>query len=450
VTDAVGEDRNMAEEGAPDAVEEEEAAPPASASDAALARYRSSMRRGRTVYYAILAIVVVALGAWVGVAWSAGEVAHTSLHTVAPGPPTLSVQAPSESPRPVWHSTDRIAIGSPQWGGTIITYSWHSVGGRDARTGRRTWRYTRTDREVCTAAQLTGTTIAIYAVHGNCDELSAFDSDTGRRRWTRTLDMDGMPVNGLPSYQFTPYTLLVSTPAVIYALDPVTGLDRWTYQRFGCRIGHVALGSAGALISQTCTDQVQCKGVKFCGRGPQLLLRDGSAGRDDGKPNADQIKWNQIGDTGVPVSADNVISSVAPSGSTLSVLNADTGNRDHRLRLTPATVQLGPITATATDRAEIIWIAGQIYALPPDAASALWRTNSSSPPVVVSTTKEATPALSTARITVPTDTGVAIVDGNDGNLTESFTLPAPAPGSLVYSLGSGFLVAGPTGMVAYR
>lgn len=439
----------MAEQSAPEPAEEQ-AASPETASDAALARYRVSMRRSRTIYYAILAVVVAALGTWVGVAWSAGESAHSSLRTVAPGPPTLSVKAPSQSPTAVWNSTDRIAIGNPQWEGTLITYSRHTVGGRDARTGRRTWSYTRSDRDVCTAAQLTGTTIAIYAVHGNCDELSAFDSGTGRRRWTRTLDMDGMPINGHPSYQWTPYTLLVSSPSVVYALDPVTGLNRWTYQRFGCRIGHVALGSAGALISQTCTDQVQCKGVKFCGRGPQLLLRDGSAGRDDGKPNADQIKWNQIGDTGVPVSADTVVSAVDPSGSTLSVLDADTGNRAHSLTLTPATAQLGPITATATDSAEVIWIAGEIYAVPPDAASALWHSDSPSPPVVVSTTGEATPTLSTARITVPTNAGVGIVDGNDGNLIQSFTLRTPAPGSLVYSLGTGFLVAGRTGMVAYR
>jgi outer membrane protein assembly factor BamB len=421
------------------------------ASDAALARYRATMRRRRTIYYAVIAVVVAALGTWVGVAWSHGEVAHASLHTFAPAPPTVGVRAPSETQIEAWRTTDRIAIGVPQWGGTVITFSKHTVAGRDAQTGKRTWRYTRTDRVVCTAAQLTGTTVAIYQNKGNCDELSAFDSDTGRRRWTRTLDMDGMPVVGQPSYQVTPYTLLASTDSVIYAVDPITGYNRWTYERDGCRIEHVALGTSGALISQNCSDQVHCKNVKFCGRGPQLLLRDGSAGRgDDSKPNADQIKWNHIGDDGVPVSADQVLGSVDPSGRTLQVLDGDDGKRGEPIDLTPATPDLGPVTAIATDSAEIIWISGEAYAIRPDATSVEWHFRSSGPPTLVSTVKEDAPSLSTSRITVATSDGVGILDGNDGKLIQRFSVQPPEAGSIVHSLGTGFLVTGPTGIVAYR
>jgi hypothetical protein len=424
---------------------------PDSASDAALARYRASMRRPRIVYYAVLAVVLAAVGTWVGIAWSHGEISHASLHTFAPAPPTIGVQAPSQTQLQAWQTSDQIAIGAPQWGGTIVTFSKHAVAGRDARTGKRTWNYTRTDRTVCTAAQLTGTAIAIYENGGNCDEVSAFDSDTGRRRWTRTLDMDGMPVNGHPQYQVTPSTLLVASPSVIYAIDPVTGYNRWTYDRFGCRIGHVVLGSAGVLISQTCSDQVHCKGVKFCGRGPQLLLRDGSAGRgDDSKPNADQVKWNQIGDGAVPVSADDVVSSVDPSGASLAVLDAANGKRQHSVTLTPATTELGPVTAIATDKAEVIWVSGEMYAVRPDASKAEWRTDALSPPTVVSTVTEDTPSLSTARIAVPTNAGIGIVDGNDGRMIQRFAVQPPAAGSVIHSLGTGFLVTSTTGIVAYR
>ena len=440
------------EVGSPPEAEEQPATPPISPADTALARYRASMRRGGAVYYAILAVIVAALGTWVGIAWSSGEVAHTSLHTFAPGPPTLGIQAPSPSPRETWHTSDRLAIGDPQWGGTLVTYSRHTVGGRDARTGKRTWSYTRTDRDVCTAAQLTGTTIAVYAVHGNCDELTALDSDTGRRRWTRTLDMDGMPLNGRPAYQVTPYTFLAATHTVIYAIDPVSGYNRWTYYRYGCNVNRVALGSAGALISQTCSNQVHCQEVKFCGPGPQLLLRNGSDPQDDDKkPNADRVEWIQRGDTDIPVSADDAaVSSVDPAGTTLHLLDVGTGKRTNAVTLTPATAGLRPITATPTDAAEIVWLSGEAYAVRADASEPLWRTDSPSSPVVASTTGETPPRLATARITVPTNTGVAIVDGNDGSIIDRFTLGPPAPGSRAYSLGTGFLLAGPTGIVAYK
>ncbi len=423
---------------------------PRSPSDAALARYRASMRRGRIGYYVILAVVVGALGSWAGVTWSRGEAAHASLHTFAPAPPTIGLEAPAQSQQQAWQTSDRIAIGVPQWGGTIITFSDHTVAGRDARTGTRTWSYTRTDRDVCTAAQVSGTTVAVYANHGNCDELSAFDSGTGRRRWTRTLDFDAQPLEGRPSYQVTASTLLIAAQSVIYAIEPDNGYSGWTYQRFGCRIEHVALGSAGALISQTCSDQVQCKDVKFCGPGPQLLLRDAFAGRDDDKPNADQIKWNQLGDPGIPVSADRVISSVDPSGTELHVLDSDNGRRKQSIPLTPTTGQPGRVTAIATNSAEVIWISGEAYAVRPDALSPQWRADTPSPPMLVATTDEDIPTLETARITVPTSDGVGILDGNDGQLIQHFAVQPPPAGSVVYSLGTGFLVAGPTGIVAYR
>jgi outer membrane protein assembly factor BamB len=427
------------------------------ASDAALDRYRSAMRRSRTVYYAVLAVVVAALGTWVGVAWSRGEISHASLRTFAHAPAPLAVQAPSATQQQAWRATDRAALGYPQWRGTVVTYSRHTVGGRDARTGARTWSYTRTDRDVCTAVQVPivgarrGTTIAIYANHGNCDEVSAFDSGTGQRRWTRTLDMDGMPVNGVPSLQATPSTLVVATHAVVYAIDPDTGYNRWTYQRFGCRIGRVVLGTMGALISQTCSDLVRCKDVKFCGAGPQLLLRDGSAGRDDdAKPNADKIKWNLLGDTDVPVSADDVLSAANAAGTSLHVLDPAHGQQTHTVPLTPATPGLGPVTAIDTDSAELIWISGATYALRPDAAAPQWRTVTLSPPTIAATSDQTTPNLATARITVATKGGVGILNGNDGTLTRRFPVGPPAPGSLAYSLGTGFLVAGPAGVAAYR
>jgi hypothetical protein len=426
------------------------ASPPPSPSDAALERYRSRMRRSRIRYYAILAVVVLALGSWAAVTWSRGEAAHAFLHTFRAPPPALGLQSPSPTLTESWRTSDRIALGAPQYGGTVITYSTHTVGGRNIRTGARTWTYTRTDRVVCTAAQLSGTTVAVYANHGNCDEISAFASDTGQRRWTRTLDMDGMPLSGRPSYQVTPSIFLAATSSVIYAIDPGDGYGGWTYSRWGCRIEHVVLGTSGALISQNCSAQVRCAGLKFCGRGPQLFLRDGAAGRDDKKANADQIKWNRMGDTSTPVSADDVISSVGRHGQTLFVHDANTGARTHRLDLLEPATPGQPVSATATDTAEVIWVGGVVYALPPDSSTPLWNHVSPSPPVVASGFTENAVTLATARITVATAAGIGLLDGNDGSVQKDLPVSSPTQGALIYSAGTGFLVARSTGIVAYR
>jgi len=66
--------------------------------DPVLARYRADMRRSRTIYYAIVAVIVAALGTWVGVAWSRGEAAHATLHTVGRVPPKLGLAEPSAKP----------------------------------------------------------------------------------------------------------------------------------------------------------------------------------------------------------------------------------------------------------------------------------------------------------------------------------------------------------------
>lgn len=429
-------------------------AQPQSPADAAMARYRASMKRSRLIYYAIVGVVVVVLGIWVAVTWSRGEAAHASLHTVSPAPPSFGLAAPSPQPTETWRTSDRLAIGTPQAGGTVITYSTHSVGGRDARTGRQTWVYTRTDRTVCMAAQLvtqpTGTTVAVYQHNGNCDEVSAFDSQTGRRLWTRTLDEDGMPVDGQLSYQILPYTFLASTSSVIYAIDPGTGYNRWTYQRYGCAIRHVVLGSGGALISQDCSAKVRCKDVKFCAQGPQLVLRDGSAGNQDDKPNGDQIKWLRKGDASIPVSADSVITSAGPLGQTLYVNNAGSGNRDHHIALVPGSSTTGQLSATATNTAELVWISGETYAVRLDSDKPLWQTSTLSPPTAVSTVNEGTVSLGSARITAAIATGIGQLNGADGKITEQFPVPPVADGSIVYPLGTGFLVGSPTGIVAYR
>lgn len=425
------------------------APPPPTPAEAALVRYRADLRRRRIVYVAVLAVLLAAVGTVVGVAWSRGEVSHATLHRFRPGPPNLPLAAPSANPQPAWHTSDRLADGVPQWFGTVITFSAHTVGGRNARTGARTWTYTRTDRTICAVGQAAGTTIAAFENRGNCDELDAFYSGTGSRRWSRTLDFDGLPINGRPTFQTTPFTYMVTSGEAIYAIDPVTGYNRWTYHRDACRIRGAVLGSAGALISQTCSPRVDCAAQKFCRRGVQVFLRDGSAGRqDDSKDNPDKIKWLTADGSTLPVAADQVVVTAESDGSALHLLDPNKGTVAHRLPLPAGSV--GAASAVAAADAEFIWLAGRTYVIRPDAARAQWSRPTPSVPTVVSSTGQSGPALADARITVSSAGGIAVLNGNTGRVSAAYKVGPQAPKSVAWPLGTGFVVGGANGVVAYR
>jgi hypothetical protein len=90
------------------------------------------------------------------------------------------------------------------------------------------------------------------------------------------------------------------------------------------------------------------------------------------------------------------------------------------------------------------------YAIAGDSQKLLWRIDSTAPLTVQPTTNTATASLATARVVVPTNSGVATVDGNDGQIIQDYVVAAPQANSVVYSLGAGFLVAGSNGIAAYR
>lgn len=440
-------------------VEVPEAPPPAepaplSQSDAALRTYRHRLRRQRLLYFGIIGVVLVVIGVLVGIAWENGEVANTTLHTVPRAPLPLEVSSASLHQTEAWHTGDRIAIGTPRWRGTVVTYDAHTVRGRDARTGAQTWYYSRSDRTVCTAMQTQSTTIAVYDNHGNCDEVTALSSDTGDRRWTRTLDKDGLPIDGQPAYQVSDTTILISTSSVIYAIDPVTGYDRWEYHRTGCVIEHVVQGTTGVLISQDC-HHVDCPAVpgahRFCGNGPQLFLRDGIAGTDSNeKDNPDQLHWDRLGDTDIPASADDLVAALNTTTHQLDMLEQTTGAARGSLTLDPAPATIDGPVPLYTLSTEVIWVGGVSYAINSTSRTLTWAAREPSPPTIESATEGVLPSIDTARITAPGAPGVRIVDGNTGNTAQQFALPVPARGTTVYSLGAGFLVSSAAGTVAYN
>ncbi|WP_375476813.1 PQQ-binding-like beta-propeller repeat protein [uncultured Jatrophihabitans sp.] len=420
-------------------------------SSAARERYLSQLRPARIRYAVVVGVIVIGLVVWVVVAYARGEAAHATLRTVSQAPAALALTDASTTQRLAWRTGDQPAIGSPQYQGTVVTFDAHTVRGRDARSGRQTWSYTRTDRTVCTAAQIGGTTIAVYELAGNCDEVSSFASGTGRRGWTRTLDKDGMPLNGRPAFQATPFTFMVTSKSVIYAIDPGSGYDKWTYTRYGCVIRAAMLGTSGALISQDCA-KPRCAGVKFCGRGVQLLLRDANLGNgDSGKPNADQIKWNDLGDDNVPVSADVVVAAIDPTSRQLVRYLIASGRPGAPVTLSPAPASIGPVEATGTVDADIVWVGGVAYALGAAKSQPLWARATASPPGIVATDGDTIPQRAATRIVAASAQGATVLDGGTGRVLHAYPLPAaPAGVAGGYPLGSGFLVFGPGGTAAYR
>lgn len=424
-------------------VEERESA---NAPDAARTRYTRSLRPSRIAYAVTIALVLVVVGAVVLVAWNHGEITHTRSHTVPTAPAAQPAARPADTVTLTWHSDDASALGDPVVGGTVVTWSTHTVRGRDVSTGRPTWSYTRSDRTVCQVVQSSGVAIAFFRLHGNCDEVTAVDAQTGVRRWTRTLDKDGHPVNGTPQFSIAAYTVLITTPQVIYAIDPSGGLDRWTFAQTGCTIRSAVVGSVGALISQSCANP-DCTELTYCAAGDQLLLRDATANHSDedkDKANPDRIKWLRKGDSSMPASADGVVSAVDAAANRLDVLDVTKGARLSSLALSGAPAVAGAISQTSTARAEVLWIGGRTYALELTGTAFFWSTATSGPPTVTGApgTDTAAVDLTDATVLAPIADGVAALDGGTGRPTHVYRLGRPPTGAIAQPVGDGFVLAG--------
>jgi hypothetical protein len=424
------------------------------ASEAALERYAKRMRPLRRIYAAALAVVAIAVVIFVVVAYDRGEISHATLHTVAKAPSNIALQAAAPTQKQVWTSGDTTAIGTPYYEGTIITHNRHTVRGRNAVTGKQTWSYTRTDRDVCTAVQTEGVTVAVFKLHGDCDELTAVDSGTGKRLWERTLDKDGAVFDGPATYSVLPGNILFVSATSIYAISTSGttdsnngGLDYWVFHHPGCTIKSAVLGAGGALISQTCTHE-KCDGAKFCGNGTQLLLRDGYKGTDDddktNKNNPDQIVWNLRGSDLIPTSAGRVITARPAAGGALTVYDAKTGKTAASLTLTGSSgSSVTSAFASALD-ADLISIGSRTYAVEAGKTAFTWQAATTTGATITATSANSSPTLTSGRIAAGAATGIAELDGKTGRASATYAVTAPSAASLVYPYGTGFLVAGPT------
>jgi hypothetical protein len=452
IDSAVGEDRPVPTD-PPQATDASAAAPRAEdPAGAVLRSYRRRLRPWRLAYAAGGVLLLAAAFIVVRVAYSAGELSHTTLRPAHGPAPSVAPSTPSGPLRLAWRTGDTAALGIPFDGGTVVTADRHSVRGRDGITGAVRWSYTRTDRTVCAALQAGAATIAVYRLAGNCDELTALDTATGRLNWTRTLDKDGAAFDGPASYVVTPSTVLFVSATALYAIDPSGttasqgGLDRWTFNHRGCRITSATLGTTGALISQTCAGE-DCSGadVKYCGDGPQLLLRDAQAGTNTDSStnhnNPDQVKWNLKGSRLRAATAGSVLAAFEPGGAALDVLSASNGTRVDRVPLRPGAGGVSAVQPVAD--ADLLWTGGVTYAVGAD-GRLRWQASTSGLPA---TSLQGTDTLARSDITAVVDGAVVTLDGSSGRVMRRYPVGVAARRAWPY--GSGFLVSG-GGTAVYR
>jgi hypothetical protein len=255
-----------------------------------------------------------------------------------------------------------------------------------------------------------------------------------------------------------PFTIMLTTPTAIYAFDPGSGLDRWIYAPAKCSINGAALGSVGALISQTCTNP-DCTGLKYCGAGPQLVLRDPTNGHSDDdaqKANPDQIKWIVLGNRDVPVSGDQLVSAIDPSTDVLDVFGSGKGDVAARLPLGTVTDPHRSV-ALATDTAEIIWLDGRLLAVDFSSHASLWSASAAGPPTLAPAPGQPsnTNALDQLQVVAPLSTGVELLAAATGPAgcprgdCADQTIQVPgATGQRAYRFGTGFILAGTTTAVS--
>jgi len=407
------------------------------------------MRRARLGYAAVLAVIVLVIGIVFSIAYARGEVNNARLRTTATPPSALPQTQIAASVARAWATTDQAATGTPYSGGTVVTYSAHQVNGRSVTTGAITWSYRRSTRTLCDVVQTADQTFAIWQVKGNCDQLTAQNSQTGALQWTRTLSIDDHPVDGVPNVSYASSTLMIQTPQVIYAVatgDPTQGLNRWKFHRDGCTIHHAVMGSGGALISMTCTGQTCDTGEQFCADGDLLVLREAYTGDDNNdKKNPDKITWMLTGSKLVPVASDGQVLAYDPSAGRVRVLG-DKG-------ASTATLPIGSIDDTSVaypvGSAELIWAGGTTYAVQDSRIT--WRTPTSGLPTVTDLAgRDADLSNASTVLAVSGTGGVDLLDAQSGSISRTVSTPTPTLRSRVFPYGGGLIVTDSMGTTLYR
>jgi len=391
--------------------------------------------RGLRRWYFLAVTVVGALAVtFFVVEVASGEISHVH-STLATDPrPHLSAVSLRTQLAEAWNSTDSLAEATPYDNATVVTYSTHTVTGRDARTGAQRWSFTRSDRTICDVVQKHNRTVALFEVKGDCVEVTALRTDTGARAWERTLFSDGHLVSGHPDVLTSEDTVAFVTPTLIWALVLDTGGDRWiSTAAASCRNAKAVWGDAGVLASQHCSD------------GDYLSLRAPYAGELSDDNKADPVKWRvKTQDAATPLLADAVILTASDTTGALTRHSAANGHVLPAAQLSAAQATSGghqtSVDFHATRSAGLLLVCdgSYLYALSAEARNALW----SAPATHLPDLSELEEPLATAPVIALAEEGkIVTLDPLTGQSTGTFTVSASHAGSRIFHIGSGFLLA---------
>lgn len=388
----------------------------------ALIAGRARTRRLWARYLVVLGVGVLVLGGVVGWVWWHSEIRAVALEPASQPARSLAPAPLAATLRPAWHSDDHTAQGQPVHLDVVVTWSRHTVTGRDARTGAARWTYTRSDRDVCGVIAQDGTAVAVYRHDGNCDEVTGLDIARGRRSWTRTFFENGgeLRLSARPGY------VLFRTPTSLHLLEPSGGLDWWYLpQTDHCAIPHAVLGSTGVLATRRCAGQ------------PEQLVRESFEGDKDGRPKP---AWSVAADGRIPLSADTIVSVLRADARAVVVLD-EAGKAQATVALDAGTAAPDQARAlpVSDERVEIVALRGELIALGgKGGAQLLWRTAGVGFPV------DGADGLVCAR-----NGGLAVLGVGSGQASTLRRLPGLGPDASVDLLGDGVVADGPSGTTAY-
>lgn len=367
--------------------------------------------------------VVVVLGVLAAVAVPvvrASDWANTTLRTAAsaasqpplaalPSPLNLRWSAPGIPP----------SSGQPVAGGTVVVASQHRIEGRDAATGATRWYYQRDNASLCAWLIQDGVVFAAYRKTAGCRDLTALDAGTGARKWYRNADLD-------PDITLTAMSgvLIAGNAEGLFAVDTGGSLDRWSYQKPGCRLSRPVLGRQGVGVLLTCANTPS-----------RITLLDAYTGKE---------RWI----TPAP-GAQPAVLAVDQEVSVLSIING----QPTRTRYDPTGKRLGafsdraltysdPAKVAATVYSGLIigWTGNRVFAVRAGTDRLLWTTSGTGP--VTATPTGAVLASADGFVEL------ALVSGRTSRSILALAGIA-APPTAIARVGASVLTAGPDGTRVY-
>ena len=205
--------------------------------------------RSRVVVAAVAVTALVGLAAVAVRVIGSSDAATTEIRVATDNPDPPEPAPLPATVRPLWTA---VSAGTPPSGPvegpTAVAAGPDRVAGLDPATGRERWSYRRGNARLCGWTARDGVVLALFAKSSGCRDLVGLDAATGSRRWYRTVEVTA-DAAALTSGSGV---AIVTAGSRLIAVDPVGGLNRWTYAGDGCPLDPAVVGPAAAATVARC------------------------------------------------------------------------------------------------------------------------------------------------------------------------------------------------------